>query len=256
MRNTPQVRASSAADVPAPHPGMARTADDERLATLVRAATRRPSRRSTTATTPRCSRSAANARQPRGRRGRPPADVPARPPRAARRARPEPCGRGCSRSRATAAARCSRRAATAPRGRRRLEPGSTVSPTRSGAAPSCASSSPTSRGCPRTSAAALVLLELGDLSHPEIAGGARCPPEKVKALVFQARAALIAERDARETPCDEIRGRSRRQAAAHFAADRCVATSANASRATRTGWPSAAGAAGSERCSRSRRPPA
>ena len=37
---------------------------------------------------------------------------------------------------------------------------------------------------------ALVLFELGDLSHPEIAAEIGCPPVKVKALVFQGRAAL------------------------------------------------------------------
>jgi RNA polymerase sigma factor (sigma-70 family) len=52
---------------------------------------------------------------------------------------------------------------------------------------------------------ALVLFELGDLSHAEIAATIGCPPGKVKALVFQARTALIAERDARGTPCEEIR---------------------------------------------------
>jgi RNA polymerase sigma factor (sigma-70 family) len=52
---------------------------------------------------------------------------------------------------------------------------------------------------------ALVLFELGDLSHAEIASTIGCPPAKVKALVFQARTALIAERDARGTPCEEIR---------------------------------------------------
>ncbi|HYI20240.1 MAG TPA: RNA polymerase sigma factor, partial [Solirubrobacteraceae bacterium] len=52
---------------------------------------------------------------------------------------------------------------------------------------------------------ALVLAELGDLGHPDIARVLGCPPAKVKALVFQARTALIAERDARRTPCDEIR---------------------------------------------------
>jgi RNA polymerase sigma factor (sigma-70 family) len=52
---------------------------------------------------------------------------------------------------------------------------------------------------------ALVLFELGDLSHAEIAATIGCPPAKVKALVFQARTALIAERDARGTPCEEIR---------------------------------------------------
>ena len=52
---------------------------------------------------------------------------------------------------------------------------------------------------------ALVLAELGDLSHPDIARVIGCSPAKVKALVFQARTTLIAERDARRTPCDEIR---------------------------------------------------
>jgi RNA polymerase sigma factor (sigma-70 family) len=52
---------------------------------------------------------------------------------------------------------------------------------------------------------ALVLSELGDLSHTEIAATIGCPPGKVKALVFQARTALIAEREARATPCEDIR---------------------------------------------------
>jgi RNA polymerase sigma factor (sigma-70 family) len=52
---------------------------------------------------------------------------------------------------------------------------------------------------------ALVLLELGDLSHAEIAATIGCRTGKVKALVFQARTTLIAERDARGTPCEEIR---------------------------------------------------
>ena len=53
---------------------------------------------------------------------------------------------------------------------------------------------------------ALVLSELGDLTHPEIATAIGCSAGKVKALVFQARTALIAERDARGLPCEEIRG--------------------------------------------------
>ena len=52
---------------------------------------------------------------------------------------------------------------------------------------------------------ALVLAELGDFSHPEIAQVIGCSPAKVKALVFQARTTLVADRDARRTPCDEIR---------------------------------------------------
>ena len=58
---------------------------------------------------------------------------------------------------------------------------------------------------PEDQRAALVLSELGDLSHVEIAGAIGCQPGKVKALVFQARTSLIAERDARDTPCDDIR---------------------------------------------------
>ncbi len=53
--------------------------------------------------------------------------------------------------------------------------------------------------------AALVLAELGALSHDEIAEVVGCPKEKVKALVFQARSSLGARRDARESPCSEIR---------------------------------------------------
>jgi len=53
--------------------------------------------------------------------------------------------------------------------------------------------------------AALVLAELGGLSHDEIADVVGCPKGKVKALVFQARSSLAAGRDARETPCQEIR---------------------------------------------------
>ncbi len=53
--------------------------------------------------------------------------------------------------------------------------------------------------------AALVLAELGALSHDDIAEVVGCPKEKVKALVFQARSSLGARRDARETPCLEIR---------------------------------------------------
>jgi RNA polymerase sigma factor (sigma-70 family) len=58
---------------------------------------------------------------------------------------------------------------------------------------------------PEDQRGALVLYELGDLSHAEIASVLRCAPDKVKALVFQARSTLIADRDARETPCANIR---------------------------------------------------
>jgi RNA polymerase sigma factor (sigma-70 family) len=53
--------------------------------------------------------------------------------------------------------------------------------------------------------AALVLAELGDVSHEDIAQVLDCQRTKVKALVFQARTSLAASRDARETPCAEIR---------------------------------------------------
>jgi RNA polymerase sigma factor (sigma-70 family) len=53
--------------------------------------------------------------------------------------------------------------------------------------------------------AALVLAELGDVSHDEIARILGCPREKVKALVFQARSSLLASRVARDTPCADIR---------------------------------------------------
>ena len=53
--------------------------------------------------------------------------------------------------------------------------------------------------------AALVLAQLGDVSHEEIARILGCRREKVKALVFQARSSLAHGRVARETPCAEIR---------------------------------------------------
>jgi RNA polymerase sigma factor (sigma-70 family) len=52
---------------------------------------------------------------------------------------------------------------------------------------------------------ALVLAEIGDLPHDEIAAVIGCPKEKVKALVFQARTSLHSSREARETSCEEIR---------------------------------------------------
>jgi RNA polymerase sigma factor (sigma-70 family) len=53
--------------------------------------------------------------------------------------------------------------------------------------------------------AALLLTELGDLSHAEVADVLRCEVSRVKGLVFRARSALIARREARETPCQSIR---------------------------------------------------
>ena len=58
---------------------------------------------------------------------------------------------------------------------------------------------------PEDQRAALVLSELGDLSHAEVAQVVGCEVPKVKSLVFQARSALIERRQAREIPCAEIR---------------------------------------------------
>jgi RNA polymerase sigma factor (sigma-70 family) len=60
-------------------------------------------------------------------------------------------------------------------------------------------------GLPEDQRAALVLAELGDLSHDEIAATLGVRTDKVKALVFQARESLIGTRRARETDCTEIR---------------------------------------------------
>jgi RNA polymerase sigma factor (sigma-70 family) len=58
---------------------------------------------------------------------------------------------------------------------------------------------------PEHQRSALLLAELDDLSHQAIATVLGCPVSKVKALVYQARSALIADRDARSTPCRDIR---------------------------------------------------
>ena len=50
-----------------------------------------------------------------------------------------------------------------------------------------------------------MLFELGGMSQAEIASSIGVPSGKVKALVFQARTELMAERDARSTPCATIR---------------------------------------------------
>ena len=58
---------------------------------------------------------------------------------------------------------------------------------------------------PEEQRSALVLAEVGAVSHDEIAVVLGVPREKVKALVFQARSSLAASRKARDTPCAEIR---------------------------------------------------
>jgi RNA polymerase sigma factor (sigma-70 family) len=60
---------------------------------------------------------------------------------------------------------------------------------------------------PEDQRSALLLSELDDLSHQAIATIVGCPVNKVKALVYQARSTLMAERLARETPCQEMRER-------------------------------------------------
>ena len=61
------------------------------------------------------------------------------------------------------------------------------------------------RELPEQQRAALVLSELGDLSHAEIGHVVGVEPMKVKSLVFQARSSLLESRNARETSCQEIR---------------------------------------------------
>ncbi len=58
---------------------------------------------------------------------------------------------------------------------------------------------------PEDQRSALLLAELEDLSHREIAGIVGCPVSKVKALIYQARSALIADRNALGTPCRDVR---------------------------------------------------
>jgi RNA polymerase sigma factor (sigma-70 family) len=53
--------------------------------------------------------------------------------------------------------------------------------------------------------AALVLTEVGGLSHADVGSVVGCEVAKVKSLVFQARYSLIETRKARAIPCDEIR---------------------------------------------------
>jgi RNA polymerase sigma factor (sigma-70 family) len=53
--------------------------------------------------------------------------------------------------------------------------------------------------------AALVLTEVGGLSHADVGSVVGCEVAKVKSLVFQARSSLIETRKARAIPCHEIR---------------------------------------------------
>jgi RNA polymerase sigma factor (sigma-70 family) len=58
---------------------------------------------------------------------------------------------------------------------------------------------------PEDQRSALVLAELADMPHAEIGAVIGVPATKVKALVHQARTRLIAEGEARETPCEQVR---------------------------------------------------
>ena len=77
------------------------------------------------------------------------------------------------------------------------------------------------RGCPRTSAARWSCSSSAGCRRPRSRPRSACPAGKVKALVFQARTELMAERDARLASCDVdprgARGRARRRAAARAA---------------------------------------
>ena len=61
------------------------------------------------------------------------------------------------------------------------------------------------RELPDEQRAALLLAEVGGLSHAEIAAVLDCEAARVKALVYRARSSLIARREARERPVDEVR---------------------------------------------------
>jgi RNA polymerase sigma factor (sigma-70 family) len=61
------------------------------------------------------------------------------------------------------------------------------------------------RDLPDEQRAALLLAEVGDLAHTEIASVLGCEVARVKALVFRARSGLIARRDARDMPCEQVR---------------------------------------------------
>ncbi len=58
---------------------------------------------------------------------------------------------------------------------------------------------------PEDQRAALVLSELEELGHAEVAEVLGCPPKKVRALVYQARSSLSGWREARALPCRDVR---------------------------------------------------
>ena len=131
------------------------------------------------------------------------------------------CARGCTRSRATAASRRSPPAGPPWRSRstRRRWRGSRR---RSTGARTCASWSPGSAGCPRTSAQRCCWPSSRTSATQAIATIVGCEVSKVKALIYQARSALIADRDARARPARTSANSSRWPTAANFAAGRCA----------------------------------
>ncbi len=58
---------------------------------------------------------------------------------------------------------------------------------------------------PEDQRAALLMSGLQELSHAEVAQVLGCPPEKVRALVYQARSSLAGYRDARALHCRDVR---------------------------------------------------
>jgi RNA polymerase sigma factor (sigma-70 family) len=61
------------------------------------------------------------------------------------------------------------------------------------------------RDLPDEQRAALLLAEVGGLPHSEIGSVLGCEVRRVKALVYRARSSLVARREARELPCEQIR---------------------------------------------------
>jgi RNA polymerase sigma factor (sigma-70 family) len=61
------------------------------------------------------------------------------------------------------------------------------------------------RELPDEQRAALLLAEVGGLAQTDIASVLGCEPARVKALVYRARSGLLARRDARELPCEQVR---------------------------------------------------
>ena len=58
---------------------------------------------------------------------------------------------------------------------------------------------------PEDQRAALVMSEIKELGHAEVAEVLGCPRDKVRALVYQARSSLSGWREARALPCREVR---------------------------------------------------